>query len=51
MCNCKSSTDEWCVIEYQSIIVDKRIMFKEKSIGSGTKPCGALELTDAKAEQ
>ena len=34
ICNCRSSANEWCLIECESIMVDKALTYMEKSTGS-----------------
>ena len=38
ICYCKSSANEWRMIECESIMVDKGIMYMVKSIGLRTEP-------------
>ena len=33
ICNCKSSAIEWCMIECESIMADRGLMYMVKSIG------------------
>ena len=38
ICNCKSSANEWCMIECESIMADKDLTYMVKSIGPRTEP-------------
>ena len=38
ICNCKSSANEWCLIECESIMTDKRMIYIVKSIGPRIEP-------------
>ena len=38
ICNCKSSVNEWCVIECESIMADKGIRYMVKNIGPIIEP-------------
>ena len=38
ICSCRSSENEWCMIEYGSIMADKGLMYMVKSIGPRTEP-------------
>ena len=49
--DCRSSANEWCMIECDSIMADKGLVFMVKSIGPRTEPRGAPECTGAKAGQ
>ena len=49
--NCKSSENEWCMIECESIMADKRLIYKVKRIGLRTERWGTPECTGAIAEQ
>ena len=51
ICNCKSSANEWCMIECKSIMADKGLIYMVKSIGPRIEPRGTPECTGAKAEQ
>ena len=51
ICNCKSSANEWCMIECESIMADIGLIYMVKSIGPRTAPWGTPECTGAKAEQ
>ena len=51
ICNCKSSVNEWCMIECESIMADRGLIYMVKSIGPRTEPWGTLVCTGAKAEQ
>ena len=51
MCNCMSSANEWCMIECESIMADKGLIYRVKSIGPRTEPREATECTGAKEEQ
>ena len=51
ICNCKSSANEWCMIECESIMADKGITYMVKRIGPITEPWGTPDCTGAKAEQ
>ena len=51
ICNCESAANEWCMIECESIMVDKRLIYMDKSMGPRTEPRGTPESTGAKAEQ
>ena len=33
ICNCKSSANEWCMIDCESIMADKGLLYMVKSIG------------------
>ena len=37
ICSCKSSTNEWCMIECESIMADKGLIYMMKSIGPRTE--------------
>ena len=37
ICNCKSSANEWCMIECESIMADKGLIYMVKSIGPRTE--------------
>ena len=50
ICNCKSSVNEWCMIECESIMADKGLIYMVKSIGPRTEPWGTPECTGAKSE-
>ena len=51
ICNFKSSANEWCMIECESILADKGWIYMVRSIGSRTEPWGTPEYNWAKAEQ
>ena len=51
MSNEKSSANESCVIECESIMADKGLICMEKRIGPITEPYGIPECTRAKTEQ
>ena len=51
ICNCKSSASEWCMIECESIMADKGLIYMVKRIGPRTEPWGTPECTGAKSEQ
>ena len=51
ICNCMSSTNEWCMIECESIMADEGSIYIVKSIGRKTEHCGTPECTGAKSEQ
>ena len=51
ICNCKSSANEWCMIECESIMADKGLIHMVKRIGPRTEPWGTPECTWVKAEQ
>ena len=51
ICNCMSSANEWCMIECESIIADKGLLYMVKRIGPRTEPWGTLECSGVKAEQ
>ena len=51
ICNCKSSANEWCMIECESIMADKGLIYMVRSIGPRTEPWGTPECTGAKSEQ
>ena len=51
ICNCKSSVNEWCMIECELIMADKGLVYMVKSVGPRTEPCGTPECAGAKAEQ
>ena len=38
ICNCKSSANEWCMIECESIMADKGLIYMVKVIGPRTEP-------------
>ena len=38
MCNYKSSANEWCVMECESIMADKDLIYMVKSIEPRTEP-------------
>ena len=38
ICNCKSSANEWCMIECESKKADKGLIYIVKSIGPRTEP-------------
>ena len=46
-----SSVYEWCVIECESVMVDKILMYMEKSIGPGTELRGISRCTGAIVDQ
>ena len=37
ICNCKSSANEWCMIECESIMADKGLIYMVKGIGPRTE--------------
>ena len=37
ICNCKSSANEWCMIECETIMADKGLMYMVKRIGPRTE--------------
>ena len=51
ICNYKSSENEWCMIECESIMADKGLIYMVKRIGPRMEPWGTPECTGAKAEQ
>ena len=51
ICNCKSSANDLCMIECESIVADKGLIYMVKSIGPRTEPQGTPECTGEKAEQ
>ena len=51
ICSCMSSVNEWCMIECESIMADKGLIYIVKRIGPSTDPCGTSEFTGAKARQ
>ena len=38
ICYCKSSANEWCMTECESIMADKGLIYMVKSIGPRTEP-------------
>ena len=50
ICNCKSSANEWCMIECELIMADKGLIYMAKSIGPRTEPRGTPGCTGTKAE-
>ena len=38
ICNCRSSANEWCMTECESITADKGLIYMVKSIGPITEP-------------
>ena len=38
ICNCKSSANQWCMIDCESIIAEIDLIYMEKSIGPRTEP-------------
>ena len=38
ICNCKSSANEWYMIECESIMADKGLVYMVRSIGPRTEP-------------
>ena len=38
ICNCKSSANEWCLIECESIMAEKGLTYMVKGIGPRTEP-------------
>ena len=38
ICNCKSSANEWCMIECESIMAGKSLIYMVKRIGPRTEP-------------
>ena len=38
ICNCRSSANEWCIIECESLMADKGLIYIVKSIGTITEP-------------
>ena len=51
ICNCKTLTNEWCVIECESIMADKGLIYMMKSIGRRTEPRGIPEITGVETEK
>ena len=51
ICSCRSSANEWYMIECESIMADKVLICMVKCIGPRTEPRGTPECTGAKAEQ
>ena len=51
ICNCRSSASEWCMIECESMMADKGLIYKVKSIEPRTEPWGTPVCTGAKVEQ
>ena len=49
--NCKSPANELCMIECESIMANKGLIYIAKSIGPRTEPCGIPKCTGAKSEQ
>ena len=49
--NCKSSANEWCMIECESIMADKGLIYMVKSIRPRTEPWGTPACTCVNAEQ
>ena len=46
-----SSENECCTIWFESIMVDKGLIYREKSTGPRNEPWGTPEYTEVKAEQ
>ena len=38
ICSCKSSVNQWCIIECESIMADKGLIYMVKRLGPTTKP-------------
>ena len=38
ICICTSSANDWCMVEYESIMADKGLIYMVKSIGPRTEP-------------
>ena len=51
ICSCNLSANEWCMIEIESIMADKALVYMVRSMGPRTEPWGTPECTGAKAEQ
>ena len=51
ICNCKSSANEWCVIDCMSIVADKGLIYMVNSFGPRTEHLGTPECAEAKGEQ
>ena len=50
ICDCKSPANDWCMIEYVSIMVDRGLVYMVKSIGSRTEHRGTPNFTGGNAE-
>ena len=51
VCSCMFSGSEWCMIECESIMAVKVIIYMVRSIGPRTETCGTPECTGENAEQ
>ena len=47
-CNCKSSANEWCMIECESIMADKGLVYMVKSIEPKLNPGEHLSVLEQK---
>ena len=51
ICNCKSTANEWYIMECTSIMADKGSIYMVKRIGPRTEPWGTPDCAGADAEQ
>ena len=47
ICNCKSSANEWCMIECESIIADKGLDLKKRKSSTQSRGKSCVNLTPA----